>query len=102
MQGFQGSDWALASGLQSVLACLSLTLAFPYRGFLQSLVLSGETQERERILYQFSKRFHHCNPKAFPSVGREVWPRVCVCGGVAWQWPCVHLGVHWVTQLRLC
>ncbi|XP_013002824.1 PH and SEC7 domain-containing protein 4 [Cavia porcellus] len=38
------------------------------RGFLQSLVLSGETQERERILYQFSKRFHHCNPKAFPSV----------------------------------
>ncbi|XP_072492890.1 PH and SEC7 domain-containing protein 4 [Notamacropus eugenii] len=37
------------------------------RGFLQALVLSGETQERERILYQFSKRFHHCNPGAFPS-----------------------------------
>ncbi|XP_044515279.1 PH and SEC7 domain-containing protein 4 [Gracilinanus agilis] len=37
------------------------------RGFLQALVLSGETQERERILYQFSKRFHHCNPGAFSS-----------------------------------
>ncbi|XP_048208343.1 PH and SEC7 domain-containing protein 4 [Perognathus longimembris pacificus] len=38
------------------------------RGFLQALVLSGETQERERILYQFSRRFHRCNPGAFPSV----------------------------------
>ncbi|XP_008562842.1 PREDICTED: PH and SEC7 domain-containing protein 4-like, partial [Galeopterus variegatus] len=38
------------------------------RGFLQALVLSGETQERERILFQFSRRFHHCNPGAFPSV----------------------------------
>ncbi|KAL0620092.1 PH and SEC7 domain-containing protein 4 [Plecturocebus cupreus] len=38
------------------------------RGFLQALVLSGETQERERILYQFSRRFHHCNPGVFPSV----------------------------------
>ncbi|XP_051040705.1 PH and SEC7 domain-containing protein 4 [Phodopus roborovskii] len=38
------------------------------RGFLQALMLSGETQERERILYQFSKRFHYCNPGAFPSV----------------------------------
>lgn len=38
------------------------------RAFLQALVLSGETQERERILYQFSRRFHHCNPGAFPSV----------------------------------
>uniref|UniRef100_G1SL87 PH and SEC7 domain-containing protein 4 n=1 Tax=Oryctolagus cuniculus TaxID=9986 RepID=G1SL87_RABIT len=37
------------------------------RGFLQALVLSGETQERERVLYQFSKRFHHCNPGLFPS-----------------------------------
>lgn len=43
----------------------------PSRGFLQALVLSGETQERERILYQFSKRFHYCNPGAFPSAGRE-------------------------------
>lgn len=38
------------------------------RGFLQALVLSGETQERERVLYQFSRRFHHCNPGLFSSV----------------------------------
>ncbi|XP_059973404.1 PH and SEC7 domain-containing protein 4 [Mesoplodon densirostris] len=38
------------------------------RGFLRALVLSGETQERERILYQFSKRFYHCNPGLFSSV----------------------------------
>ncbi|KAB1256936.1 PH and SEC7 domain-containing protein 4 [Camelus dromedarius] len=38
------------------------------RGFLQALVLSGETQERERILYQFSRRFHYCNPGLFSSV----------------------------------
>ncbi|KAM8785248.1 LOW QUALITY PROTEIN: PH and SEC7 domain-containing protein 4 [Rhynchonycteris naso] len=38
------------------------------RDFLQALVLSGETQERERILYQFSRRFHHCNPGLFPTV----------------------------------
>ncbi|XP_012582761.1 PREDICTED: PH and SEC7 domain-containing protein 4 isoform X2 [Condylura cristata] len=38
------------------------------RQFLQALVLSGETQERERILYQFSRRFHYCNPGVFSSV----------------------------------
>lgn len=55
--------------------CLSLGSVLdsgpPSRGFLQALVLSGETQERERILYQFSKRFHYCNPGAFSSAGRE-------------------------------
>lgn len=38
------------------------------RSFLQALVLSGETQERERVLFQFSRRFHHCNPGLFSSV----------------------------------
>lgn len=37
------------------------------RTFLQALVLTGETQERERILGHFSRRFHRCNPGAFPS-----------------------------------
>ncbi|XP_017687369.1 PREDICTED: PH and SEC7 domain-containing protein 4-like [Lepidothrix coronata] len=37
------------------------------RSFLQALVLSGETQERERVLGHFSRRFHRCNPGAFPS-----------------------------------
>ncbi|KAM8990928.1 LOW QUALITY PROTEIN: PH and SEC7 domain-containing protein 4-like [Ara ararauna] len=37
------------------------------RSFLRALALSGETQERERVLGHFSRRFHHCNPGAFPS-----------------------------------
>ncbi|XP_061207770.1 PH and SEC7 domain-containing protein 4-like [Neopsephotus bourkii] len=37
------------------------------RSFLRALALSGETQERERVLGHFSRRFQHCNPGAFPS-----------------------------------
>ena len=62
-------------------AGLCLDSGPPSRGFLQALVLSGETQERERILYQFSKRFHHCNPGLFSSVGREGPVHWVVTGG---------------------
>uniref|UniRef100_A0A8D0G6N7 Pleckstrin and Sec7 domain containing 4 n=1 Tax=Sphenodon punctatus TaxID=8508 RepID=A0A8D0G6N7_SPHPU len=37
------------------------------RSFLQAFVLTGETQERERILKHFSQRYYSCNPEAFPS-----------------------------------
>ncbi|XP_063788028.1 PH and SEC7 domain-containing protein 4-like [Pseudophryne corroboree] len=37
------------------------------RSLLQELVLTGETQERERVLFHFSTRFHSCNPKDFRS-----------------------------------
>lgn len=30
----------------------------------------GETQERERVLVHFSKRFCHCNPEALTSEGK--------------------------------
>ena len=63
----RGWDPALSFGA----AGLCLDPHPPSRGRLQALVLSGETQERERILYQFSKRFHYCNPGLFSSVGRE-------------------------------
>lgn len=62
-------------------AGLCLDSGPPSRGFLQALVLSGETQERERILYQFSKRFHYCNPGLFSSVGREGLVHWVVTGG---------------------
>lgn len=42
------------------------------RSFLQALVLTGETQERERILGHFSRRYHRCNPGAFPSPGETL------------------------------
>ncbi|XP_034615411.1 PH and SEC7 domain-containing protein 4-like [Trachemys scripta elegans] len=43
------------------------TLDRALRFFLKAFVLTGETQERERILGHFSKRYHLSNPDAFPS-----------------------------------
>ncbi|XP_075063392.1 uncharacterized protein LOC142151542 [Mixophyes fleayi] len=43
------------------------TLDVALRSLLQELVLTGETQERERVLFHFSKRFHTCNPKDYSS-----------------------------------
>uniref|UniRef100_A0A674HWX1 SEC7 domain-containing protein n=1 Tax=Terrapene triunguis TaxID=2587831 RepID=A0A674HWX1_9SAUR len=45
------------------------TLDRALRSFLKAFVLTGETQERERILGHFSKRYHLSNPDAFPSAG---------------------------------
>ncbi|XP_048369370.1 PH and SEC7 domain-containing protein 4 [Sphaerodactylus townsendi] len=42
-----------------------LTLDQALRLFLKAFVLTGETQERERILGHFSQRYHSCNPEAF-------------------------------------
>lgn len=49
----------------------SLTLDVALRQFLTHLVLSGETQERERILAEFSRRFVECNPHIFGSQGNK-------------------------------
>ncbi|CAH8608899.1 unnamed protein product [Schistosoma guineensis] len=37
------------------------------RSFLNSFSLTGESQERERILLHFSRRFHACNPTSYSS-----------------------------------
>ncbi|CAH8544905.1 unnamed protein product [Schistosoma turkestanicum] len=37
------------------------------RSFLNSFSLTGESQERERILLHFSRRFHACNPTVYSS-----------------------------------
>ncbi|XP_064017439.1 PH and SEC7 domain-containing protein 2 isoform X2 [Pogoniulus pusillus] len=39
-----------------------LTLDRALRTFLKAFPLMGETQERERVLVHFSRRFCHCNP----------------------------------------
>lgn len=44
-----------------------LTLDEALRQFLQQFALSGETQERERVLVHFSKRFLDCNAGTFNS-----------------------------------
>ena len=48
----------------------SQSLDAALRSFLQHLVLSGETQERERILVHFSHRFLECNSGSFSSEGK--------------------------------
>lgn len=40
------------------------------RLFLKQFSLSGETQERERVLVHFSKRYLDCNPGSFNSQGK--------------------------------
>lgn len=39
------------------------------RTFLGQFALMGETQERERVLSHFSKRYLSCNPRVIPSEG---------------------------------
>ncbi|XP_054890313.1 PH and SEC7 domain-containing protein 2 isoform X2 [Poeciliopsis prolifica] len=39
-----------------------LSLDRALRNFLKAFPLMGETQERERVLVHFSKRYSHCNP----------------------------------------
>jgi PH/SEC7 domain-containing protein len=46
-----------------------ITLDEALRNFLKQFSLSGETQERERVLIHFSKRFLECNPGCFSSQG---------------------------------
>ncbi|XP_065157162.1 PH and SEC7 domain-containing protein isoform X2 [Atheta coriaria] len=43
------------------------TLDIALRKFLKQFSLTGETQERERVLVHFSKRFLDCNPGSFNS-----------------------------------
>jgi PH and SEC7 domain-containing protein len=45
------------------------TLDGALRKFLKQFSLAGETQERERVLVHFSKRFLDCNPGTFRSQG---------------------------------
>lgn len=39
------------------------------RIFLNSLSLTGESQERDRVLIHFSRRYHVCNPDMFVHEG---------------------------------
>uniref|UniRef100_A0A6Q2WV90 Pleckstrin and Sec7 domain containing a n=1 Tax=Esox lucius TaxID=8010 RepID=A0A6Q2WV90_ESOLU len=44
-----------------------LTIDQALRAFLREFALMGETQERERVLAHFSRRYLRCNPNAIPS-----------------------------------
>lgn len=51
---------------------VNLTLDEALRHFLQQFALSGETQERERVLVHFSRRYLDCNPRTYNSQGMLV------------------------------
>ncbi|KAI1902657.1 hypothetical protein AGOR_G00018220 [Albula goreensis] len=46
---------------------VGLPLDRALRVFLKAFPLTGETQERERVLIHFSRRFCHCNPETLTS-----------------------------------
>ncbi|XP_067313145.1 PH and SEC7 domain-containing protein 2 isoform X2 [Pseudorasbora parva] len=53
----------VASEYLSFFDFTGLSLDRALRNFLKAFPLMGETQERERVLVHFSKRFCHCNPE---------------------------------------
>ncbi|KTG31353.1 hypothetical protein cypCar_00036208 [Cyprinus carpio] len=60
----------VASEYLSFFDFTGLSLDRALRNFLKAFPLMGETQERERVLVHFSKRFCHCNPEALTSEGK--------------------------------
>ena len=46
-----------------------LSLVESLRQFLSYFSLTGESQERERVMVHFSDRYFECNPDVFASVG---------------------------------
>ncbi|CAL8301699.1 unnamed protein product [Arctogadus glacialis] len=60
----------VASEYLSFFDLSGLSLDRALRMFLKAFPLMGETQERERVLVHFSKRFCHCNPQMASSEGQ--------------------------------
>ena len=63
------------SSLKTILPAHSLVFDLILRNFLKAFPLMGETQERERILVHFSKRFCVCNPTALAPEGKDISER---------------------------
>ncbi|KAK2820735.1 hypothetical protein Q5P01_023694 [Channa striata] len=79
LDGFRKSDVARHLSKNNDFSCMvaeeylsffnftGLTLDQALRSFLRQFALMGETQERERVLSHFSRRYLNCNPKVLPS-----------------------------------
>uniref|UniRef100_A0A3Q3K0R5 Pleckstrin and Sec7 domain containing a n=1 Tax=Monopterus albus TaxID=43700 RepID=A0A3Q3K0R5_MONAL len=79
LEGFRTSDVArhlsknndfshmVAEEYLSFFNFTGLTLDQALRTFLRQFALMGETQERERVLSHFSRRYLDCNPNVMPS-----------------------------------
>lgn len=51
---------------------VDLKLDDAIRKLLSQFCLTGETSERERILWVFSRHYHECNPNLFSAEGKRV------------------------------
>ncbi|XP_058868869.1 PH and SEC7 domain-containing protein 3-like isoform X4 [Acipenser ruthenus] len=79
LEGFKRSDVAKHLGKNNDFSKLvaeqylsffdftGMTLDQSLRRFLKAFALMGETQERERVLIQYSNRYYHCNPGSISS-----------------------------------
>ncbi|XP_028287506.1 PH and SEC7 domain-containing protein 1-like isoform X1 [Parambassis ranga] len=79
LDGFKKSDVARHLSKNNDFSCMvaeeylsffnfaGLAIDQALRTFLRQFVLTGETQERERVLSHFSRRYLACNPKVMPS-----------------------------------
>uniref|UniRef100_A0A8C8JRK2 Pleckstrin and Sec7 domain containing a n=1 Tax=Oncorhynchus tshawytscha TaxID=74940 RepID=A0A8C8JRK2_ONCTS len=79
LDGFRKSDVARHLSKNNDFSCMvaeeylhffnfkGLAVDQALRAFLRQFSLMGETQERERVLAHFSRRYLHCNPKLIPS-----------------------------------
>lgn len=68
------------------------TLDIALRKFLKQFSLTGETQERERVLVHFSKRYLDCNPGTFNSQGKH---SLCCTTLI-----CIQLSVSMINMLK--
>lgn len=50
------------------------TIDVSLRNFMLKFSLTGESQERERVLFHFSRRYLACNPDTFVSDGQSSFP----------------------------
>uniref|UniRef100_A0ACB8ES51 Phosphatidylserine decarboxylase proenzyme 3 n=1 Tax=Sphaerodactylus townsendi TaxID=933632 RepID=A0ACB8ES51_9SAUR len=78
LDGFKRSDVAKHMGKNNEFSKLvaeeyfkffdftDISLDSALRSFFRAFSLIGETQERERVLVNFSKRYHQCNPNSPP------------------------------------
>uniref|UniRef100_A0A673BYW4 Pleckstrin and Sec7 domain containing 2 n=1 Tax=Sphaeramia orbicularis TaxID=375764 RepID=A0A673BYW4_9TELE len=67
LEGFKQHTLLVASEYLSFFDFTGLSLDRALRNFLKAFPLMGETQERERVLVHFSRRFCHCNPQTLTS-----------------------------------
>ncbi|CAH7104444.1 Psd2 [Phodopus roborovskii] len=88
LEGFQRCDVARQLGKNNEFSRLvageylsffdfsGLTLDRALRTFLKAFPLMGETQERERVLTHFSRRYCQCNPDDSTSEGQHALPNI--------------------------